>query len=517
MALTPELTALVDGLPELLALSALLVLGAVLLGYLSDKWTGAFYILSSVSIVPLICLACYVIFGTIGYVFKSQAQPIVHTERVKNWAAGGLVLGIVVTAGLAYGTGKTWSTSEQGGKRGSWFLLGVWLHFCLTAWIGHRAAGLLGALTITLPAVAVFWIALFFLSQVILPPDPAQRAGMAFRSLATFSCGRNYPYHRIENRELVTRVPGSKAKPVLAGPGIVLTGPDHVVAISSGVEFKGIRGPGTVFTEKFESIIEPVDLRTQQRMFETEATTRDGIHMHLSTIGYFQLDAGDRQPCPGEAFPRRTSSIYRALHARPMDIVRREEDGETIETRNLRRWDELYEITAAHVTRDVIEQFRLDELLYDPEKGSEDPRATINKLFEQQMTQELREAGIKVLKVDVGNLMPVKREAVFERRILHWQAQWQRKMLEKLGIAEADVERIKLEAQADAQIEMIHTIGDAITEVSDTGRETVVHSVILRFINSLDEMAARPEVKVHLPPEVPQVVRNLPYIIGRAE
>ncbi|MCJ7736760.1 MAG: SPFH domain-containing protein, partial [Anaerolineae bacterium] len=268
----------------------------------------------------------------------------------------------------------------------------------------------------------------------------------------------------------------------------------------------------------FERIIEPVDLRTQQRMFEAEATTRDGIHLNLSTAGSFQLDAGDRCPRLGESLPCRTSSVYRALHARPLDIVRRqEEEGEIIETRNLRRWDELYEITAAHVTRDVIEQYRLDELLYDPEKSTEDPRVAINKLYKRQMTRELHKAGTKVLKVDVGNLIPAKREAVFERRILHWQAQWQRKMLEKLGIAEADIERIRLEAQADAQIEMIHTIGEAISEVSGTSRETVVHSVILRFINSLNEMAARPEVRSHLPPEVPQAVRNLPHIIGRAE
>ena len=240
MVLSPELTALVDGLPELLALSALLVLGTVLLGYLSDRWTGAFYVLSSVPIVPLICLAGYIILGLIGYASKPPEQPIAHTERVKNWATVGLFISLIVTAVLAYGTGKSWSTSEQGKSRGSRFLLGAWLHFCLAGWIGHLAAGILGVLTIALPAVAVFWIALFFLSQYILPPAPGQRAGMAFRCLATFSCGRNYPYYRVEGRELVTRVPGPRPKPTLAGPGIVLTGPDHVVAISTGVEFKGI-------------------------------------------------------------------------------------------------------------------------------------------------------------------------------------------------------------------------------------------------------------------------------------
>jgi len=518
MPLSPELITIINGSTELIALGGMLVLGAVLLGYLSDKWAGARYVLSSVPIVPLTCITSYFLFGAAGFFLKPLGPPAERIGRAENWANTGLFISVIVVALLAYNTGKSWSTSRQGQSRGSGFLLGLWLHFCLSSWIGHEAAGMLGIWTITLPAVAVFWGALFLFAHHILPLDESQQVGMAFRCLATFACGRNCPYYRIEDRDLVLRVPGSKPKSTLAGPGIVLTGPDHVVAVSSGVEFKGIRGPGLVFTERHETIVEPVDLRAQQRTFKSEATTRDGIRLNLTVVGSFQLEAGDKHPRLGQSFPFRASSVYRALHARPMDIVRRkEDDGEVIETRRLRRWDELYELTGAHVIQDVIGQYQFDELLYDPDKSPENPRDEINRQYHRQMTDELRQAGIRVLKGDIGNLIPAKREAVFERRILHWQAQWQRKMLEKLGVAEADVERIKLQAQAEAQAEMIQTIGEAIADVSHTSREAVMHSVILRFINSLDEMIARPEIQGYLPREVPRTVKKLPRIIGRPE
>jgi serine phosphatase RsbU (regulator of sigma subunit) len=62
--------------------------------------------------------------------------------------------------------------------------------------------------------------------------------------------------------------------------------------------------------------------------------------------------------------------------------------------------------------------------------------------------------------------------------------------------------------------EMIQTIGEAIADVSHTTGETVMHSVILRFINSLGTMVTQPEIQSHLPPEVPQTVKDLPHIIG---
>jgi len=515
MPLLPELSAMINGGVELLALGALLILGAAVLGYLSDRWPGVLYVVSSVPIIPLICLAGYFLFGLAGGFLRPPEQLSARLARVQNWADAGLVAAVVIVAVVAYTTGSDWSTSRQGQKRGSTLLLGLWLHFCVAAWIGHVAAGVLGILTITFPAVVVFWLALFWFARCILPLDTQQQVRTAFRCLATYSCGRNYPYYRIEDRELALQVHGAKAKPALAGPGIVLTGPDHAVAVSSGLEFKGIRGPGTVFTGRGESILEPVDLRIQQRTFECEAATRDGIRLNLTVVGSFQLDCGDSSPALGHPFPLRISSAYRALRARPMDIVRREEpDGEVIETRALRRWDELYELTGKHVIQDVISQYQFDELLYDPDKSSENPRSEINRLYRRQMTHELRETGIRFLKGDVGNLMPSKREAVFERRIQNWQAQWQQKMLQKLGMAEADIQRMRLQAEAEAQTEMIQIVGEAISDVSHTTGGTVMHSVILRFINSLSTMITQPDIRSHLPPEVPRTVKGLPHIIG---
>ena len=272
--LPPEFALFVATVAEIIALGTFVVVLAMILSYLLDKIVGELSLVIFLFITT--CLAGYVVFGFVGWYFFKKAQ---------GWATAGLVIAIIFVAGLAALIGKRLGSSESGKRRGAIFVPGLWIGFCFASWVGHRASTWVGMLTITVPTVMIFWLSLYFLARFILPLDEGQPVSTAFRCLSTFSAGTNYPYYVIEDREKIERVPGNQFKRSFAGPGIFLTGPDHVVTVSVGLEFRGVRGPGVVFTQYFESIQEPMDLRPQQRAYTVEAITKDGIHVKVNTFG----------------------------------------------------------------------------------------------------------------------------------------------------------------------------------------------------------------------------------------
>jgi hypothetical protein len=357
-------------------------------------------------------------------------------------------------------------------------------------------------------AFLLFFLCLYYLASFILPLERQQPVFKALRCLVTFVAGINAPFYVLEDREKVERVPGSQFFGYLGGPGIFLTGPDHAVAVSNQLKFSGVRGPGVVFTERFELIQEPMDLRPQQRTYPVEAVTKDGMRVKVTAFGPFQLDVGERKPRMGAPFPLCADSIFKAFHARPIEIKRNKLRDHVLEERELRRWDELYEIVGARVVQDIIADYEFNAL-YEPLRLDRDPRREIAKAYRERMGEELAEYGIRVLGGGISNLMPADKEAVIERRVLNWQAEWQRKTLEQLGAAEAEAERIIGQTRAQVQVEMIQHIGRAIVDASTEDREVIMHVVALRFVESLNRMVGKPEMNDRLPPAVVGIVRGL--------
>lgn len=498
---------IVAGVVELFILGAFLLIASVALGRLLEKIVGAF--LFKLFVFWLICLVFYVLFG-------------LGTES-PGWAVVGLVFAVIITAIWGYISGKSMGSSKPGQKRGARFLPGLWLGFCFAGWIGHIAGGWVGQLTITIPAMLTFWLSLYFLAHFILPLEKKQSPHKALRCLVTFSAGTNYPYYALDGREKVERVPGNQFKrseilgPNWWGPGIFLTGPDYAVAVSAGTDFKGVRGPGVAFTYLFESIQDPMELRPQQRPYTVNATTKDGIKVSFTTFGPFQLDPGDNKPKPGEPFPLRASSIFKVYYkAQLIDIEHGKLHGEVVEERQRLRWDKVYAIKGRHVMQDIIAEYTFDEL-YEPLDLQKDPRRAISAEHRKRLGKELAEYGVKVLGGGISNLFPADKEAAFERRIASWQAQWQRQMLEQLGVAEAEAERIAGETRAEVQREMIEDISRAIAGITTDDKNAMYNTVALRFIESLNQMVAQPGVERQLPSGTAEAMRNITRIIGRED
>jgi hypothetical protein len=513
--MAPELAPLIAVAIELLVLGAFVVLAAGVLGYLSRRWDGAFFLGTMTFMVPFVCVTGYALFGFIGYLLESP-ESAQRVTTAQGWAAVGLVLSILIVALLGSSYARSMGGSDEGKRRGARFLPALWLGFCFAGWIGHLAGGLLGILTVTFPAVAMFWVALYYVARHILPLGQDQPTSQALRSLLTFSLGTNYPYYAIDNRDKIERVAGKQTGVFLSGPGIFLTGPDHVIAVASGMQFQGVRGPGVVFTHKAEFIQEPMDLRPQQRSFFVEAVTKDGIPVKFNAAGPFQLDPDGKEPELGKPFPFKTEAIFRAFHARPIDIKRQTIDGELVEERERRRWDELYEMTGTHVMQDIISEYTFDELSESTSSGL-GPREEIASEYQQMMDEELSEHGIVIPGGGVSNLLPAEEERVLDGRITGWQGRWQRQMAESAGETEAEVERILSKTRSQVRAEMIKIISEALVGISSQRQDVIISTVSMRFLEALRQMVKHPSVRSRLTDEVVQTVETPPIIIGGQE
>jgi len=431
---------------------------ALVLGYLSERdLLGAGMLFGATAIACILCLVGVVLGGWIG-----------------------LLIAILLDTFLAYRVGNSF-----GKERGAVFVPALWLGYCFSCAIGYWAGGTLGFLTITLPSVVIFWGGLFLISPHLLPLRDHDRWIKAFRSLVTFNLGTNFPYHVLEDRELKERVPGNPYGRVFAGPGIVLTDPAHVPIIWEGLKFKDVGQPGLTFTKRFETIYQTVDLRPQLRSFHIDAITKDGIRVKVLTFVPFRLNWDGQEPKLPGSFPFDKKRIFKTMWAQPV------ESGQKV------AWDEVVVITATRIMRQIIGQYRFDELCecFDPGK---DPRGAIREEFKKRLGKELQEYEIELVGGGISNLDP-EQGSVFDQRIKAWQAEWERKIQTVAGEGKAnaiwEVER----AHAQAQAALIAAIHNVVKERPGIDPELLTKIAALRFIEALEDMACAPHVQQELP------------------
>lgn len=375
---------------------------------------------------------------------------------------------------------------------------------------------LLGGL-LAIPAVLL--VGLFIVGGFLLPfppPDPVtSRAArwrarlrnhwITFKILLDYISGGGYPYWIItdeprEEDKIEQRGKGDALATVALGNGIILSDCDHAVAVSDGLKFKGVQGPGLIFTGFAERPMRTLDLRPQLRAFTVQALTRDGIQVKVLAFTPFQIDRGEQQPRLGEPFPYRKSAAFKAVHAQMMELP---------ESRDhpLHAWDELPKVIGTRILQDILSRYRFDEL-YDYGPGEEMPRVRIAREFRERLKAELEPLGIHLIGGGISNLLPVKEELLKER-VRNWKAEWVRRILVKQ--AEGQRERLwRIEqARAEAQAHLILALGKRLAELDRPDAPARSAQIVEQFLKVLTEMTQQPMLRRYLPREIPEDLRRL--------
>lgn len=387
-----------------------------------------------------------------------------------------------------------------------WLLM--WLFF--VAMGEFRAALVL--LVSTIATGAVLLVGLRLTSDYLLPiprPDRETRRKV-LDLLRDHIMGVNYPAYIVtdepyEEDKVEERIPGDKLSRLAIGPGLILSDCDHAVAVFDGFKFKGVHGPGVIFTKYGDRILQTIDLRPQFRGFMVEALTKDGIKVKVPAAIAIQVDPHDKTPKLGEPLPYSKSAAFKALHAQ-----RVEHQGDEPQKSE---WASLAREIAERVLQDIISTYRFDDLYGPYQPGGDPPRKAISAKFSAQTAAELEPLGIHLIGGGLNNIQPAD-SAVYLKRASSWQADWMRKTMLKQAEGQAEWLRTVERARADAQVDLILRLGRQLEELSAKGGELNPEATLRLLVSVLEGLVSQqPSLGQLLPEETMRALVDIRSVI----
>jgi regulator of protease activity HflC (stomatin/prohibitin superfamily) len=307
-----------------------------------------------------------------------------------------------------------------------------------------------------------------------------------FKALITYNLGRNYPYHVVPFRELVTRAEGNPGRAYLAGPGIVMTNADHVALLYKAGGFRRVIPPGFNFTYQGEKVQEVVDLRTQTRGVSVQATTKDGIEVTAGGGLAFRVATGGEELELGHSYPYSPVAVHKVIHTQRVGQADEQKQG----------WDQLVVQAAQQAIRDFVAEYTLDELSGLQDSGR-DPKAEISSRMRDRVRSQVAQWGIEFLGGGVGKIQPP--EEVMQERIDQWKSHWIQKIEELKAEAYAEELRSKDKVRAQAQTQMIIDLTEVLEQASELEPEQLERIMALHLLEAIGQSGER---ELHLSPPI---------------
>lgn len=392
-----------------------------------------------------------------------------------------------------------------------WFLACLILIF---GFGGYRAGPLLFAYLV-MSGVALI-PGLYLTGGFLLPLAGKDHRGKMFNYLRDCALGVNFPAYVVvdesyDEDKVEKRVSGGKSAGgglssfAPRGPGFVLMDCDHAVAISDGIEFKGVQGPGVAFTEYADQIVQTIDLRPQLRTFPVEALTKDGIKIRVLAFTPFKIDSRGRQPKLGEPLPYNKGAAFKAVHAQRVE----HEGGGTKRC----KWDELSRMITERVLQDIISEYNFDDLYGPYQPGGEPPRKVIAARFRERVAAELEPLGIQLVGGGISDLEPAD-PRVYLERARSWQAEWKRKITLRQAEGQAEWLRTVERARAEAQADLILNLGRQLEELSAEKTEFRPEIALKSLLSTLERMMRQqPALGQLVPGETMQALLDIRKVI----
>jgi regulator of protease activity HflC (stomatin/prohibitin superfamily) len=344
---------------------------------------------------------------------------------------------------------------------------------------------------------AVFIGGLYIASGFLLPLPDRRHWSEIFNFLRDFTMKANFPAYVVvdelhEEDKVENRIPGNAFGEMTTAPGFVLTDCDHAVAISSGIKFKGVHGPGITFMRFGDQIVQTIDLRPQLRAFTVDALTKDGIQIKVLAFTPCKIDARGRKPTLGESLPYNKSAAFKAIHAQ------RTEHGGNQTTQ--RTWYNLPRMIAERTLQNIISEYNFDDLYGPYQPGGVPVRKIIAGRFYEQVAAELEPLGIQLIGGGISDLQPADPQ-VYVKRVRSWQVEWTRQITLKQAEGQAEWLRIVERARAEAQTDLIMSLGRQLEELSTMRTEFRSERVLEQAMIVLDQLTGRAIEKGALPAE----------------
>jgi hypothetical protein len=481
--------------------SAFYILSVFLLGWLTGKWFGIFLIT-----VPLLILLLYLIYRC--------AQIVIPASIPRDNDLSFLEFIIYPFSRKATGSSNI-NISNNNWK--TIVLIAFQLFTILLFSIFQNT------IILVLYGIARLLIAILQVLEAgdkvekkgeITDPVPAmQEQWQKFQAYLSYLLGFQYPFWVVKgsaSRDIDMRIPGNFYKNY-GGPGIVWMRPHQAVGMSMGIEFIQVDGPGTIFSKRYERPIAAVDLRTQLRLTDVKAVTRNGMPVTLSVFSSFTID---REDWPSEhvsladmdrlrqansllqggeklnkrygSFPYSTTRTQAVLSTVGIDTDLNKGD-------KIIYWDEWVVRQIEHAARQIVSERSLDEL-WKPKVDKLNASASdeMAERLMQLLYQKLGGVGICLYgawivdyKFDNGDKIP-------NQQVDTWQTYWSQRVTAEKTAAEAQRNEDVEKAHAYAKSVFLDAIGDSMDKAIDPNNPRLLPNVIaLYFIHAIENYIRR--------------------------
>jgi hypothetical protein len=460
-------------------LLALLILSYARKKIAKDGFGKGFYLAALASLEAVLLVFIIVYF------------PILISNGLKNFFEPASIRWVMI---YLLGFMLWYMISRSSGRRGLYSIL-ILITVFLLGWFYDRWVGIL---FVSLPILWIFWHVLGKVAQVLLPAsDPDDKNENRQRTMAfiRYLLGVQFPFKVAKSRvtrEFEERISGDPTNDY-GRPGVVWTWPHQVAGLSRGVQFNKVDGPGTIFTDVFESPIALVDLRTQLRTTAIEAVTLDGMQVPAVVFMAFAIDR-EKWPKEGWSKAHFAQIKYRMTGSSELDhtqgsypysagrvraaigkssINSSPADGERTDV----YWDEWVVKQVEEAAREALIARSLDEL-WRPRNDDlgvsalDEMAAAIKDIAGPR----LEEAGIQLFGARIVNFEFKEDSPIRAQNIMTWSTFWEQQITE----AEADAEAIYREEIEKAHAFSKSVLLDAIAESIDAAR--TINDALPRFV-----------------------------------
>jgi regulator of protease activity HflC (stomatin/prohibitin superfamily) len=360
----------------------------------------------------------------------------------------------------------------------------------------------LDMLPMILAMVLVLWFASRFLQSVYHMDSWMQ--GMAF--LLRSRCGlRQFrPSLRILQGE--TDEGGDDVLRKIGGPGHLVVHHDSAVVLERSGRLSRVVGAGLTPLERFEKVYDVIDLRPKTCNHTVSAMTREGIRVSWDVELRYQIDNGGIAPTYQVPYPLSERRVLRAATCKWVYKV-----GGT----GLFTWERRLIIAEMerHL-RVILSRLQLDQLIGLTGQSQRSVREAIQTELETELRREARRMAARILSVRLYNL--AVDDAVTKQWIKFWRTKWENWSSSRLAHAEATYVHQYEIAKAEAQMQMITQITEAL-ERQISSQSIPVRNlpqiVLMRLFSTLDRADFASSSRVFFPTETVQALESIQHAL----
>jgi hypothetical protein len=404
-------------------------------------------------------------------------------------------------------------TKRYGGRRGLYSAIGhlsvLWFSWTMGRWFG--------VFFVFIPLVSLYYYVLYRIAEVIIPasdPDDPKEKIERFKILVWYMWGMQYPIIVVANRtgtKVETRIESSPSQDYGA-PGYIWAAVHQVIGLTNGTRFSRVEGPGAIYTQTYERLMEVVDLRTQLRTTQVETITQDGVPIRAIVFAAFGIDReiwdselyrqlrvanpmlrGGRVPDHGSGNYRFSRSRVRA--ALSMAGVRTNASGGT-DLSSL-RWDEQVMYIIEETTRCVLSEVPFSELWLPSSQRDERRVSALDLLADEmkgRLSFNLLENGVSIFAARVVNyaLLTDTDEGIDEitqQQVSVWQTRWEQRAVQKIAMAKAGADQKLLDTTALARSMLIASIAESLQQSRTSNLPRYL--IAMRFLGALDDLLSQ--------------------------